>query len=226
MEFIKPSAEILSVTPGALKMIEIAGRTCYKSEDKITNNSAEGFVNMLISRGHHAMVEFADIIVKCKTDRGVSHELVRHRHCSFAQESTRYVTYDKENIEYIKPAWCSEKLLGIWSLDNGPFAPNIEHGAERIILSKKEAKFVNSCLQNEKDYIDLLAEGWIPQQARQVLNNSLKTEICVKTNLRDWINIMRLRYSKLAHPNMQELMKIIRGQFGEIFPSVFKPKTL
>lgn len=93
MKIIEQSYEILSVPEGLLQTLERAGRTCYKSEDKITSDSAEKFVKMLIARGHHAMIEFGSIIVKFITNRGVTHELVRHRLCSFAQESTRYVNY-------------------------------------------------------------------------------------------------------------------------------------
>ena len=96
MKIIEQNHEILSLPENTLQIMEKAGRTCYKSEDKITNDSAERFVNMLVRKDHHAMVEFSDIIVKFITNRGVTHELVRHRHCSFAQESTRYVKYEGE----------------------------------------------------------------------------------------------------------------------------------
>ena len=104
MKIIEQYHEILSLPENNLQMLEKAGRTCYKSEDKITQDSAEKFVDMLVRKGHHAMIEFGDIIVKFVTNRGVTHELVRHRHCSFAQESTRYVKYEGE-MEFIKPVW-------------------------------------------------------------------------------------------------------------------------
>ena len=96
MKLIRQSHKIISIPENILQTIESIGRTCYKSEDKITESSAEGFVNKLINKKHHAMIEFGDIIVKFITNRGVTHELVRHRLCSFAQESTRYVRYDGE----------------------------------------------------------------------------------------------------------------------------------
>ncbi len=95
MKLIKPSYQIMSVIDAEklMKNIEIAGRTCYKSEDKITSSSASQFVRMLIKRGHESVLEHEKITVRFVCDRGVSHELVRHRIASFSQESTRYCNY-------------------------------------------------------------------------------------------------------------------------------------
>ena len=117
MKIIEQSFEIISLPQDLLQIIEKAGRTCYKSEDKITADSAEKFVKALIKRGHHAMIEFGDIIVKCITDRGVTHEIVRHRLSSYAQESTRYVDYEKEGeLTFIKPVWMHHRTMAdsIW----------------------------------------------------------------------------------------------------------------
>ena len=130
----------------------MAGRTCYKSEDKITDDSAEKFVDMLTRRGHHAMIEFGDIIAKFVTNRGVTHEIVRHRMCSFAQESTRYVKYDGK-MQFIRPVWYYEAdkyTQTIWR---------------------------KAMIEAEFNYQTLLKNGWRPEQAREVLPNSLKTEI-------------------------------------------------
>ncbi|MDY6893799.1 MAG: FAD-dependent thymidylate synthase [Thermotogota bacterium] len=180
-------------------MMELAGRTCYKSEDNITNESAAKFVKMLIDRKHHAMIEFGDIIVKFITNRGVTHELVRHRLCSFAQESTRYVNYGRDDIKFIKPVWiCMEHQLGLWKL-----AMSIA----------------------EDFYKALLREGWQPQQAREVLPNSLKTEIVVKANIREWRHIFNLRCSKNAHPQMRALMIPLLEELKEKLPVVFDDIT-
>ena len=104
MKLIRQSHEILSLPTDLLKMIELSGRTCYKSEDKVTDDSAREFVSKLVKNNHHAMIEFGDIIVRFITNRGVTHELVRHRLCSFAQESTRYVRYEGK-MEFIEPVW-------------------------------------------------------------------------------------------------------------------------
>ena len=117
MKVIKQSHKILAVY-GGFEGIEAAGRTCYKSEDKITEGSAEKFAKMIRKRGHFAMSEFADLVVRFVTNRGVSHELVRHRMCSFAQESTRYVNYGGKPMEFILPVWFPETMLGDWTFDD------------------------------------------------------------------------------------------------------------
>ena len=101
-----------------LKHIEKVGRTCYKSEDKITSKSAKEFVASLIKRGHESVIEHANVSVRFVVDRGVSHELVRHRLCAFSQESTRYVNYSRKGIEFILPPWVTDIPLGEYGLSN------------------------------------------------------------------------------------------------------------
>lgn len=209
MKIVEQNHKILSL-PENLKMLETAGRTCYKSEDKITEDSANDFANMLIRRGHHAMIEFGDIIVKFVTNRGVTHELVRHRPCSFAQESTRYVKYDGE-MEFIKPEWCSRELLGAWSY--GKTIPTC--------IDRGGVYWINSMLAAEENYRKLLKESWKAQQAREVLPNSLKTEIVVKANFREWRHIFSLRCSNAAHPQMFGLMRPLLAELKEKIPVVF-----
>lgn len=196
MKIIEQSHEILSIPEDLLKMIEKVGRTCYKSEDRITEGSAEKFVTMLIKRKHEAMVEFGDIIVKFVTNRGVTHELVRHRLCSFAQESTRYVNY-KGGMEVIKPVW--------W--DDVPSETNLVWTVA-----------MESC---ERAYMNLLNEGWQAQQAREVLPNALKTEINVKANIREWRAIFGLRCAKAAHPQIRHLMLNLLKELKQKVPIVF-----
>lgn len=226
MKIIDQSHEIISLPDNLLQVIEAAGRTCYKSENKIgcsldkndyctwpdaeylepvnlkcniincAKHSSLGFTKRMLDRGHHAMIEFGDIIVRFVTNRGVTHELVRHRLCSFAQESTRYVRYDGK-MEFIRPVWWNESSVTaqkIWK--------------DRMIAS-------------EAGYNHLLREGWRPEQAREVLPNSLKTEIVVKTNVREWSHIFQLRCSKKAHPQIRSLMLNLLAELKEKLPVVF-----
>jgi thymidylate synthase (FAD) len=213
MKIIEQTHEILSLPDQGLQLLEKAGRTCYKSEDKITPDSAERFVEMLVRKGHHAMIEFGDIMVKLVTNRGVTHELVRHRHCSFAQESTRYVKYDGQ-MEFIKPVWCSNHLLGTWpkQSDVPPDAtPDIP--GEKLWMAAME--------RAEQDYKILLRAGWKAQQAREILPNSLKTEIVMKANIREWRHIFSLRCAKASHPQMVDLMRPLLKEVQKKIPVVF-----
>ena len=219
MKVINQSYEILSVPSNLLETIEKAGRTCYKSENKITRGSAKRFVQMIINRGHHAVIEFGDIIVKFITNRGVTHELVRHRVCSFAQESTRYVRYDGE-MEVIMPVWMDEDLLDqtgrtIMTRDDISYLPSDNPSSVAFEY------WVRSCLESECAYRLLLDEGWRPEQAREVLPNSSKTEIVVKGNIREWRHIFSLRCSSKAHPQIRALMSPCLAELREKLPIVF-----
>lgn len=203
MKVIEQSFEIISLPEKLLETLEQAGRTCYKSEDKITADSSVKFVQMLINRGHHAMIEFGDIIVKCITNRGVTHEIVRHRLSSYAQESTRYVKYDGE-MEFIRPVW------GDFNVHESRFQPG-----------SAEAIWWDSLRRSEKAYQALLQKGWRPEQAREVLPNSLKTEIVWKANIREWRHIFTLRCAKAAHPQMRALMRPLLKHLQNEIPIVF-----
>jgi len=290
MKIIKPSVEFLGAVPtdyeGAVKFIERAGRTCYKSEDKITPDSAEKFVKKLISAGHLAMVEHSNFVVRKQIgapndtipnlvtkagrfltvradhdffyiggnltawfqqgkkygwkayifapfynaygnlflpeagaqvhtagwevcpheeipkelhrysakficDRGVSHELVRHRPCSFAQESTRYVNYAGKEMEFIEPTGFEG-----WDAE-----------AQRIMTYSFE--------KDEAMYEELIARGFKPQQARAVLPNALKTEVVVTADLQEWQHIFKLRCAPSAHPDFVRLAVDLRRQFED-----------
>jgi thymidylate synthase (FAD) len=207
MKLIKPSFEILTPIDGQeiLKTIEKVARTCYKSEDKIDEQSAEKMVKSLISRGHEAMIEFFDITVKFTCDRGVSHEIVRHRLASYAQESTRYCNYSKDKfdgqITYIIPSWMDDYL----PTDNAYCGNDDAWWNTFKDINDPKLLWLNSMQVAENNYIQLLKLGWQPQQARAVLPNSLKTEINVKMNLREWRHFFRLRCAPAAHPQMREL---------------------
>ena len=197
MQLVKPSVEFLSMSENPLQAIELAGRTCYKSEDRITEGSAEKFVKMLLDRGHEAMIKHAWASYKIICDRGVTHEIVRHRLFSYAQESTRYCNY-KGGVSFIVPCWS-----------------NIQVGEYQITLLRKEVRhngrlidchqlaigaWLEHLIRSEIVYKDLLAAKWTPQEARSVLPNSLKTEIVVTGNLREWRHFFKLRCSPKAHP--------------------------
>ncbi len=196
MKIIDQSHEILHITPDLLENIEAAARTCYQSEDRITPESAEPFVSMLMRCGHHAMIEFGDITVRFVTNRGVTHELVRHRLFSFAQESTRYVRYDGA-MAFIRPNW--------WH-DSSP---------------EQQACWEAAMIAAETAYQALLRQGWRPEQARDVLPNALKTEIVVKGNIREWRHALTLRTSVHAHPQIRSLMAALLVDFKHRVPVVF-----
>lgn len=195
MKLIKPSFEILNIS-GDLTTIEQAARTCYKSESKITEGSAEKLVANLLTRGHEAMLEFVDISVKIITDRGVSHEIVRHRVASYAQESTRFINY-KEGVTFIEPL----------SIENSP---------TRVQFGFRQALY-----DIEQKYIFLIENGLKPQDARAVLPNALKTEIVMKANLREWRHFFQLRCDKAAHPEMRRITVPMLEEFRKRIPIIF-----
>ena len=212
MKIIKPSYEILTpISDGGIKElqhIEKIGRVCYKSEDRITDDgeSAKKFVKMLISNGHEAMIEHSSLSVKFVVDRGVSHELVRHRIASFAQESTRYCNYSKDKfgneITVILPCFFD---TGMGILSNS--------------LVYQEWKLACECA--EERYFNLLKMGATPQQARTVLPNSLKTEITITANYREWRNFFKLRTAEAAHPQMREVTIPLLKELKTLIPIIF-----
>ena len=213
MILVKPSHKILFISPKPLETIEAAGRTCYKSEDKITEGSAEKFVRMIIKRGHHSVIEHAIMSVRFICDRGVTHEIVRHRLAAYSQESTRYCNY-KGGVTFIIPPWCEGIEEKEYS--EGDFIPFLDNAI--TIMTEKWAL---SLLEAEDTYINLLKMGWSPQQARSVLPNSLKTEIVMTANLREWMHIFKLRTSKAAHPQMRELMIPLLEEMKTLVPVIF-----
>ena len=209
MILVKPSHEILHLSYEPLEMIETAGRTCYKSEDKITEGSAEKFVKMIIKRGHLSVIEHAYMSVRFICDRGVSHEIVRHRLAAYSQESTRYCNY-KGGVTFIIPPWFVEEGNRIQSRDIG------------IPPDPAYVVWFTAMDTAENSYLSLIKEGQSPQQARSVLPNSLKTEIVVTANLREWMHIFKLRTSKAAHPQMRELMIPLLKDMKKKIPVIFE----
>ena len=214
MKVVSPAFEILTPIDGIeiLKTIEAVGRTCYKSEDKITDDSCVNFVQGIINRGHEAVIEHYNITVRLTNDRGVSHEEVRHRIASYAQESTRYCNYAKDKfgneITYID-------IRGGMELD-----PKVSK-LDVAIQSQIYDEWVEACLDAEKHYNKMISLGATPQIARSVLNNSTKTEICITMNLREWRHFFRLRTSPAVHPQMREIAIQLLMAFKMMIPVVF-----
>jgi len=216
MILVKPSFKIMeimgqTVEGESLRLIELAGRTCYKSENKITEDSYKSFTEMVLKRGHESVIEHSAMTVKFICDRGVTHELVRHRLCAFSQESTRYCNY-KGGITFVIPPWVD--------LEEGDYSYYVIEGIyffDGDILNT----WADSMAKSEEDYISLIEDGWTPQQARSVLPNSTKTEIVVTANFREWRHIFRLRCSKAAHPQMREIMLPLHKRCKELVPIIF-----
>jgi thymidylate synthase (FAD) len=281
MKLIKPSFTILHQAPGlegVYKQIELAGRTCYKSEDKITPDSAKAFVERMINSGHGAMLEHGTvylgmpietiipieangwgkyesnkyskggvvcsingekrvaittnlrvlvengwlddlqyiceptkyhekrITVRFICDRGVSHEFVRHRVFSFAQESTRYCNYSKDKfgneLTFIQPCYLNEAELA-------------QYGPYHLVSRNKSPESIFICSLNnaEKDYLTLIESGWKAQEARAVLPNALKTELVMTGFATDWQHFFELRCASNAHPQARELAIPLYDEF-------------
>ena len=202
MKIIKPSYEIMTKInrEEILKTLEMAGRTCYKSEDKITEESASKFVKVLIKSGHEAMIEHYSLTMKIICDRGVTHEIVRHRVASYAQESTRYCNYGQDKF--------GRQITVI--------EPSFFVGNEENYYFWKE-----SCEWAEEYYFKLLENGATPQEARSVLPNSLKTEIIVTMNMRELRYFLRLRSAKVAHPQIREIAIPLLEELKEKLPEIF-----
>lgn len=203
MKIIPPSFEIMDNINGQdmIRKIEQFGRVCYKSESNISDSSAEGFIRNIIKNGHESVIEHEKISVKIICDRGVSHELVRHRIASYSQESTRYCNYYKDKfgkeLTLIKPVFWDEdsEEFGIW---------------------------LNAMKNIEKAYFSLIEAGAKPQEARSILPNSLKTEIIVTMNLREWRHFFKLRTSERAHPQMREITCPLLKTFQQLIPIIFE----
>lgn len=203
MKIIEPSVELINAPDykTLLTTIEAAGRTCYKSEDKITDGSAEKFVRGIIRRGHEAVIEHGSLTVRFICDRGVSHEIVRHRLAAFCQESTRYCNYGKEGfgseITVIRPSTfdTEDSTYRIWQ---------------------------RTCKQAEVAYFDLLNEGCTPQEARSVLPNSLKTEVVMTADIREWRHFCRMRCPAAAHPDMRIVANMLLTLLKQTYPVFFE----
>jgi thymidylate synthase (FAD) len=202
MNIIEPSFEIITSLDGEriLANIERIGRVCYKSENKITADSSRRFIAGILKSGHESVIEHESITVRFICDRGVSHEIVRHRLASFSQESTRYCNYSKakfgKELTLIRPFF--------WKDD-----------------PEKYAVWQDTMQCIENNYNKLIEMGAKPEEARSILPNSLKTEIVVTMNLREWRHFFSLRADAHAHPQMRELAVPLLKQFQQKIPVIF-----
>jgi len=198
----KPSVEVITPIDSdfVYKLIERVGRICYKSEHKITPDSATKFLKMILKNGHESVIEHFNITVLIKCNRGVTHELVRHRLASYSQESTRYCLYSSDRfgnqITVIKPCYFEE-------------------------FSELYLEWEEAMADAEKHYNNLVKLGATAQEARGVLPIALKTEIAITANLREWRHIFKLRRSEKAHPEIKHVMDMIYNEFSKTLKEVF-----
>jgi len=231
MKLIKPSFTFEDNLDGEeiLKKLEKAGRTCYKSEENITSDSARNFVLTILKSGHESVLEHEKVTVRVICDRGVTHEIVRHRIASYSQESTRYCNYGKgkfgSEITVIEPfffdsnaARQSVKIPSGYKNSEGQAAFGNWTGAE---LNAFDIWYM-AMMFTEWAYLTLVNEfGRTPQEARSVLPNSLKTEIVITYNIREWRHFFKLRTSRRAHPQMLEITIPMLKEFKQRLPVLF-----
>lgn len=205
MKIIEQSVEILTnIDTHILEFLEKCGRTCYKSEDKITSDSAKSFINKIMKNGHESIIEHYNITVRFICDRGISHEIVRHRIASYSQESTRYCNYGNtkfgNEITVIKPN----------CFKNSNINDDINYRSWEL-----------ECENIERVYMSMINDGIAPQDARSILPNCLKTEVIMTTNLREWRHFIKMRGASGAHPQIRELSYQLLKQFKEKIPIIF-----
>lgn len=197
MIIVEQTAKLLSYTSKPEILLEMAGRTCYKSEEKITAESAPRFVEMICQRNHESVLEHAGATIVFTTDRGITHELVRHRIASYSQESTRYVNYYKKGeIRVVKPLDMTNEQYDIW---------------------------YTAMLAAEDMYNKLMDLGAKPEQARDVLPTCTAADIVVTANFREWKHIIKMRTAKAAHPKIRLLIGKASDLLRGISPTVFTP---
>ncbi len=199
MNIVKQGIELLWATPHPEEMIERAARVCYKSEDKIAPGTAGNIVTMLIKNGHEAMLEHASASFLITTDRGVTHEIVRHRLASYAQESTRYCNYSGDKF--------GNEISVV-----EPIELELEH----------YERWFESCTGAELDYLGMLSVGAKPQIARSVLPTCTKAEIVMTANFREWRHFLKLRTAASAHPQMRDIAFKIKEVLTVLAPNVFQ----
>ena len=200
-----------------LMKLERAGRTCYKSKSEITPETAKKFVAKIMKSGHHSVIEHSSVTVRVVCDRGITHEIVRHRLGAYSQESTRYCDYSGGHITFILPLWFKDLKPGIYTRDD---VLNIDLNEQLWYQSMLEAEDTYKSLGHDK--------AWIPQQSRSVLPNSLKTEIVITYNLRQWrhfFNLRALGTTGKPHPQIVEIAKPMLYKFNLLIPVIFEDLT-
>jgi thymidylate synthase (FAD) len=212
MKIIQQSYEIEYITPDPLQVIENAARTCYKSENLIKSENTEAFIRKILDSEHLSVIEHCYMRVRFITERGVTHELVRHRLFSFSQESTRYCNYSKDKfgneLTFILPVRFKEFYKKINVQDNN--------------MSSKFYNWYDSCVEAENRYFNALKLGDSPQEARDILPHSIKTEIIVTGNFREWLHFFKLRTTSKAHPQIRELAANLLNEVKTKVPIIFE----
>lgn len=203
------SFEIISgLESDSIKEIERVARVCTKTERLIKKGSADKLVDKLLTKEHMSPIEFGrDITVKFNIDRGLSHQLVRHRLCSFQQKSQRYVN-DGKDLVFIRPMLCSETVLGDWSILDRP-------------IQMGDYPWLHHCFEVARTYKKLTKNKWSPEFARSILPNCTKTELFLKGNIRNWLHIFDLRCSDHSHPQLSCLMRDLLKEFYRAMPVIF-----
>lgn len=202
MKIIEPYFEILQMADAEdiYRHLELAARNCYKSEEQISDGTAEEFLQRILKSGHESVIEHISITVRIVCDRGILAELTRHRLASFSVESTRYANYSKDKfgseITVIKPFF--------WQED-----------------SPQYREWETAMAACEQSYMRLIQSGSKAQEARSVLPNSLKTDIIITANIREWLHIFNLRCSKASHPQMRQIMLPLLAEFNRRVPILF-----
>ena len=218
MKIIEPYIKLEDNINGEeiLKKIERIGRVCYKSENNIKEGSAERFVSNLINRHHESVLEHVSISVRVICDRGVSHEIVRHRLASYSQESSRYCNYSNDKfgneLTFIKPCWFKSSVEDFNEYANDNYT---------VDLSTDELDWIALMMAIEDLYSLFISDKWTPEQARSILPNSIKTEIVMTMNLREWRHFFKMRCDKSAHPQMRQVANMILDTFKEKIPVIF-----
>lgn len=213
MRLLHPFARIETLTSRqhVYESVEAAARTCYKSEGKQGPGTAEKLIAQCIRRGHESVLEHESLQVRFVIDRGISHELVRHRLAAFSQESTRYCRYD-DHVQFIIPVGFNIKPGEYRKTEDFLYVP----------VDTPEHHWVRAIMECEARYQDLLKIGVAPEIARDVLPMSLKTELVMTANLREWRHILRLRTASAAHPQMREVMVSLLDRMAELLPVIFE----
>lgn len=213
MKIIQQHHEIVDMTVDAQKKIERIGRVCWKSEDRIQPGSDGPFIERMIDHVTESVLEHSVMTVRFVTDRGVTHELARHRITSPSQESTRYCNYGGSHMQFILPVWMPCILVGTYA---------DEQAVENAVTNDEaNLRFLHNCLRTEQDYQFLLDKKWRPEHARQVLNHSLRAEYYLTANMREWRHIFSLRCAPKAHPMMRELMRPLLEEAHRIHEALF-----
>lgn len=220
-KIIKPKFQILSRLNerNILRHLERCGRICYKSEDKITDDSCYKFIKMLLSKGHESVIEHYSFTVKFVCSRSLSHQLVRHRLCSFSEQSQRYCNFEtKVEMGIILPYWLDDNDKR--RIKNKSFSSTLQIPNN---ISLKCQHWLDSVIESIVSYGILIRNNseMTPQQVRSILPNAAKTEIVCTTNLRQWRHILKLRTSKGADPEIKELMIPLLNKLKEKLPTIF-----